>query len=416
MKKQFYTVATFLAFKGLTNEAFEAMEANKRAEILSEQAKANDEYFKELEGSIESKVSKEELDSMQTKQAEIIKEIERLSMEAKAQAEKVAKGGNENVLAKELKENSESLKSIVKGNGQELVVKATTNRASITGNTHSIQLTTIGQLGVKARSLYDKIRKVTVGKGNHNGTITYQDWDEATTVRAAAMVAEGAAFPESTAKWQEYSLKVRKIGDTLPVTEEFFEDEERAAAELEMFLDTNVNSKIDDQIVNGDGTGENLKGLLASVPAFTAVASGIPSANIYDLVKKVRTDITKTRGSKYRPDMVVFNSDTLDRLQLEKDANDSYIFRDVMNIGAMEIVIDDNLADNVMVVGDSRFASIYEMGGVVLSKGEINAQFTSDMMTIKARKRLLFLIRNVDQTGFRKVTNITSALATLATP
>lgn len=359
--------------------------------------------------------SKEQIEALENQNKAIVKELEAFGLRMKAMNEKPmldTEKGSE--LASQIKEHSESIKSIAKGDSSEVVVKATTNRASITNNTHSVQLNTISQLGVKARSLYDKLRKITVGKGNHNGTITYQDWDEATTVRAAAMVAEGAAFPESTAKWQEYSLKLRKIGDTLPVTEEFFEDEQRAASELEMFLDTNVNSKIDDQIVNGDGTGENLLGLVASVPAFTAVASAIPAANIYDLVKKVRTDITKTRGSKYRPDMVVFNSDTLDRLQLEKDANDNYIFRDVMNIGAIEIVVDDNLADNVMVVGDSRFASIYEMGGVVLSKGEVNAQFTSDMMTIKARKRMLFLIRNVDKTGFRKVTDITAALTTLA--
>jgi hypothetical protein len=35
------------------------------------------------------------------------------------------------------------------------------------------------------------------------------------------------------------------------------------------------------------------------------------------------------------------------------------------------------------------------------------------MMTLKARKRLLFLIRNVDATGFRKITDIDSALAVL---
>ena len=83
----------------------------------------------------------------------------------------------------------------------------------------------IGQLGVKRRALYDFFPKVQVGNGNHNGTIAYIDWDEDTTVRAAAIVAEGATFPESTAKFAEYTKKLQKIGDTLPVTEEFMEDE-----------------------------------------------------------------------------------------------------------------------------------------------------------------------------------------------
>ena len=372
------------------------------------------ELTQAIEDAQKNNASKEDVEKLQKTLKAVTDELEKAMMQLKSIAEGGKGDSNKETVESVLLENKDQLKEIAKGSADELTIKAVTNRASITNNTNTIELNTIGQLGVKRRSLYDKLRKIPVSKGNHNGTISYTDWDEATTVRATAMVAEGAAFPESTAKFQEYSLKLRKIGDTLPVTEEFFEDQERAAGELDMFLQTNVNSKIDDQLVNGDGTGENLLGLIASVPVFTAVASGIPSANIYDLVKKVRTDITKTRGSKYIPDMVTFNSGTLDRLQLEKDANDNYIFRDVMNIGAIEIIVDDNLADNVMVVGDSRFATVYEMGGVVLSKGEVNAQFTSDQMTIKARKRMLFLIRNVDKTGFRKVTDISASLVTLA--
>lgn len=394
----------------MTPKQYEAYLVEKESHDAELRKNEISEAIKEAQ---KNNVSPEAVKELTEKLDLIVKEQEAFGLRMKSITEKPSTEQAEG-LASEMKANKEQINAIAKGSQEEVVIKATTNRASISNNTQTIELTTIGQLGVKMRSLYDKVRKITIGKGNHNGTISYHDWDEATTVRAAAMVAEGAAFPESTAKFQEYTLKLRKIGDTLPVTEEFFEDEQRAAAELDMFLDTNVSTKIDDQIINGDGTGENLKGLLASVPAYTPVASGIPSANIYDLVKKVRTDITKTRGSKYRPDMVVMNSDTLDRLQLEKDANDNYIFRDTNKIGNLEFVIDDNLADNVLVVGDSRYASIYEMGGVVLSKGEVNAQFTSDMMTIKARKRLLFLIRTVDQTGFRKVTNITTALATLA--
>jgi HK97 family phage major capsid protein len=317
-------------------------------------------------------------------------------------------------LVEEIKENKDSIVNVSKGIGQEYIVKALTNRASITNDSQSLRLPDIGQLGVKERNLYNIFPKFPVSKGNHKGTITYIDWDEATTVRAAAMVAEGAAFPESTAKFEEYNIPLKKVGDTLPVTEEFFEDEVAAAAELEMFLNTNVETVIDNQIAVGDGTGQNLLGLVASVPAYTAVASGIPSANIYDLVTKVRTDIVSGRGSKYAPNFVAMTSVTADRLRLEKDANDNYIFRNDTGIGSMIIIEDNNMADNTLVVGDSRFGRIYEMGGVVLTKGEINAQFTSDMITLKARKRLLFLIRTVDKTGFRKVTNVTTALATLA--
>jgi len=322
----------------------------------------------------------------------------------------------EKTFTDEVKEKKDEILGLVKGTNQkEVVLKADTVRASITSSASQNKLNTIGQLGTKLRGLYDVFKKVNLGNGDDAGKVVYHDWDEATTVRAAAMVAEGATFPESTAKFTKYSIDLKKIGDTLPVSEEFGEDEASAAAELEMFVETNVESKVDEQIALGSGIGDNLTGLIASVPAYTPVASGISDANIYDLVKKVRTDIVFNRGSKYRPDFVAMNANVIDSLQLKKDANDNYIFPDKSNIGSMIIVEDNNLADNTLVVGDSRYGSIFEKGGLTLSRVYVNAQAVEDMVTIKARKRMLFLVRNVDKTGFRKVTSVSAALATLAT-
>lgn len=338
---------------------------------------------------------------------------------AKQLLEQGSKGGEKvKGLTEEIEENKETIKGIVSGQRGEVEIKALTNRASVVGNTNAYALPTIGQLGVKMRALYDVLPKIQLStKANDNGVIKYQDWDEATTVRAAASVAEGVAFAESTAKFAEYTMPIRKIGDTLPVTEEFGEDVALAAAELERFIDINVNTVVDAQLINGTGATEQLSGLLLQAPDYTPVAAAIPDANIYDLCRKMRTTIVKNRGSKYSPDIVVANSDTIDRYMLKKDANDNYMFRLELgnNIGALTIVEDNNMPDNQLVVGDRRFAAIYEKGGVVLSEGMINAQFTSDTKTIKARKRMAMLIRNVDRTGFLHCTDITAALVVLAT-
>ena len=322
----------------------------------------------------------------------------------------------EKTFASEILENKEAIKNIAKGSNNELVVKANTVRASIATNPHQLLVDGIGQLQRIKRSLYDIFRKIPVAKGNHNGTISYVDWDEATTVKAAAMVAEGVAFPQGTAKFKGYSLQLRKIGDTLPVSEEFLEDEEMAAAELDMFLETNVNDVIDSQIIIGDGLGENLKGLISSAPAYVPVASAITDANVYDLVTKVAEAITSVGGAKYSPDFVAMNIADINKMKLKKDTHNNYVFPFVdPRISSLNIVEDNRVPVNTLYVGDSRYARIYEMGGIVLSKGYTGTQFTEDMMTIKARKRMAFLIRTVDQTGFRKVTSISAALTTLAT-
>ena len=329
----------------------------------------------------------------------------------KENATATSPGGNTISLIKEIKENKEDLKAALKGQG-EVTIKAVTARASITTNPNQMLLPGIGQLIRIARSLYDIFRKVELPVGDHNGKLSYIDWDEDTTVKAAAAVAEGAQFPESTAAFKGYDISLKKIGDTLPVNEEFFEDEVTAAAELEGFIQNNVESKIDTDLVNADGTGDNIKGLLASVPAYAAVASGIQDANIYDLITIVKGAIVKPAGAKYRPDFVAMNNTTVNQLLLKKDQNDNYQFPPSHPIFQM-IVEDNAMPDNQLVVGDRRYGTIYEMGGVMLSKGVIDKQFAKDQLTLKARKRLLFLVKNSDRSGFRKVTDVTAAIATL---
>lgn len=383
-----------------------------------------DAYKTELKAHEEALVAKQISEATENAKAEMQKEIDKVVTANKELSEQIEQLKEKTEMAKptgkslieEIKEQKEELKAIAKGEStKEVVIKADTLRASIATNPHDLLLDGIGQLARKARSLYEYFPKVQVGRGNHNGTIAYVDWDEATTVKAAAMVAEGAPFPESTATFKGYTLPLRKIGDTLPVSEEFLEDEIMAAAELDLFLSANVENKVDEQIVNGDNLGENLKGIFSSVPAYTPVASGITDANIYDLCIKVMETITSTGGAKYRPDFVAMNIVDINKLKLKKDLDNNYIFdRQDERLAQLNIIEDNNVTANTLVLGDSRFARIYEMGGVVLSKGSVNAQFAEDMMTIKARKRLAFLIREADKTGFKKVTSISAALITLA--
>ena len=411
----------FLLKKGISDAQFKEMEA-------SEQAKLHGEFLDELAKSIENAPKSEELTTIKqsiedlrtslvdkTKFEENVQKLEDLMLDFDAFKNKGGKNENKTFL-EEVNENKSQIISMVKGSlgEKEITIKADTVRASITNNTDAVRLSGISPLARKARSLYDIFRKKQINKGDHNGQVRYHDWDEATTVKAAAMVAEGGTFPESTAKFVEYKKDLKKIGDTLPVSEEFGEDEVSAAMELERFVELNVESVVDTQLAVGDGTGNNIEGLYTAATTYTAAASGITDANIYDLAKKIRTSIVKNRGSKYKPDFVAMNADTYDRLVLKKDANNNYIFPDRENIGSMVIVEDNNLADNTLVVGDSRYGEIYERGGVVLSRVYVNAQGIEDMVTIKARKRLLFLIRNSDKTGFAKCANITTALATLA--
>jgi len=130
-------------------------------------------------------------------------------------------------LVDEIKENKDAIVKMVKSNVGTIELKANTVLASIATNETSFHLPDIGQLGVKATTLYDVLPKINVPAGMHDGKVSYIDWDEATTVRAAAAVAEGAAFPESTAKFKYYTEDLKKIGDKSATFCQFLKSSEK---------------------------------------------------------------------------------------------------------------------------------------------------------------------------------------------
>lgn len=386
----------------------EIIEANKNNVNKSEL-----EALKNKLSEIENKesVSKEDFDSVKKVAAD-------LEATVKAMKESVSKVDKPN-LATQIKNEISTLKEISKGANKELVLKADTLRTSVTNNQHALDLNEVGQLATAKRSAYDLFRKIPVSQSNTNGTIRYYDWDSATTVRAATSIAESGTFPESTAKWIKKTLTIEKVGDSLPVSEEFFADEEMFAAELDMFLKTNVDIKVNNLIVNGDGVSPNLKGIVSTVSAYVPVASGITDASIYDLIVKVSESITKTGGAKYSPDFAFMNITDINKMQLKKDVNNNYILPPFVNregkvVAGVTILEENAITANTLVLGDSRFGRIYEMQGFEVSKGTVNTQFTEDMETLKIRRRLAFLIRDADLGGFAKVTSISAALVTLA--
>lgn len=318
-------------------------------------------------------------------------------------------------------DNEAGIKSSIENKGTEhsFSVKADYLRAGVANSTQALRLDSIGQLATRKLSLYDIFQKVPVGSGS-NGVIRYADWDSASIVRAAAMVAEGAAFPESTAAFAEYSLDLKKIGDTIPMSEEVLQDTPRFAAELSNFLNVNVALIEDTELYAGAGTTTHMKGVYTSAGEYVAAASGIAGATIYDLIVKMSESMTAAAGSKYMPNFALMNIIDINKMRLSKDANENYIMppfvtTDGTAVAGITIIESNAVTADTMLIGDSRYGKIYEVEGYNVSTGYTDTQFAEDLVTLKAKKREALLIRIADEGGFKKETGIAAALVTLAT-
>tara|TARA_R110001632_G_scaffold145114_1_gene261842 strand:- start:1145 stop:2413 length:1269 start_codon:yes stop_codon:yes gene_type:complete len=416
--------AAFLETKSISKENFATKTGEESAELYSDYLTA---IAKTMETAIENGATKEELKSLAASQTKaMLERSESVDKIVKEQGKaikslldaKVGASNSETVLSQVSKE-SKNIETAIKGNkSHDFVVKANFTSASVANSTQAMRLETIGQLATRQLTAYDLFEKVPVGEGS-NGVIRYADWDEATSVRAAAMVAEGVQFPESTATFAEYSLSLQKIGDTIPMSEEAIYDIPRFTRELENFLRVNVSIIEDEQLVNGDGTLTNMKGVFTSAGTYIAASSGIVDANIYDLIVKMHEDIVVTGGSKYMPNFALMNIVDVNKMKLKKDGNNNYLVPPFVSadgavVAGMTIVVNNGVPQNTMVVGDSDYGKIYEVEGYSVSTGYIGNQFTSDLISLKARKRENLLIRTADETGFKKVLDITLALTALS--
>lgn len=353
---------------------------------------------------------------------DFIKEVERDVFEMAAKMKAGLSGKAEpKTIATEVKDKFADLKKMMNGDPAvkeiTLDIKADTTTGSVVNNFYAVDIPGIGQLAYRRISLYDTFPKFPVAT-NMNGTYRYADWDADTTVRAAAAIAEGAQYPESTAKWNTFTDSVKKVGDSIPMTSEFMYDDAIFAAELQNFLDTNVKLVIDTNLYSGTGTGTAIKGLKASTPTYTPVAGNIEIPTQYDLLVKVKEAITKPYGSKYNPDVVYMNSTQANVMKLTKTTFGQYLLPPFVSsdgtvVDGMRVIISDAIANNEMFIGDSRFARIYEVPGLIVERGYINDDFTADITRLKVSRRLNFLIRNVDRTGWLYVPNIAGAIVVI---
>ena len=439
MKEFYKDFSAFLEAKGY--KAFadlsedEAIKYN--AEYMQELKAHQEVVMKSLVENANEEQKKAHADAMKALEERIngatAKQIETLLNAVKAQGElleKVSTGSFDvevlSPMEKSIEKNMDNIKQgseLPHSEKREFVVnyseKANFTAASVANNTDALRLTDIGQLAHRRLSIWDSLPKIPV-PANANGTVRYTDWDEATKARAAATIAEGGTFPESTAAFEEYSISLKKVGDTLPITEESLYDRARFTAELRLFLETNVNLIVDQQVYNGDNTGNNLNGFYTTATTFTPAASGISDASIYDLVVKVKEAMMTGKDSKYMPNVAYMNIVDINKYKLKKDANENYIMPPFASengqmIDGITVIESNAVTANTMVVADSRFIRVYEQPGMMVSTGLVGDQFKQDLVTLKARRRCQVLVRTADQLGVYKVTDIAAALVTLAT-
>ena len=398
-----------------------ALAATIKAQIKSE--------ISELQKTMKEFASQEDI---QKEIAKIAKQIEEqnikgltdklagLEKAAEEQGLAIKKIGEKETVVKTLRQlYEENVTKIVEAAGRKsshsFETKANVIRSNITSDTQSMRLPGIGELSYGSVGMESIFNQGNVTPNSH-GVIRYVD--QLAVTRSAAAIAEEGIYPTSAITWQEYTLALQKIGDSIPVSYEALQDIDFMESELRRLLTINLAIKRNLAYWSGTGIAPEIKGIYTYATAWDAGAYAGTKAlagSLYDLLVVLRAVLSTGKQSKYNANFVVMNPMDILKMKLQKNEFGQYVMPPFANgqnnVDSMVVYENSVVTANTLVIGDFRYATRYTMGGVEIEVGMINEQFTHDLMTIKARERSALLVRNVDLDAFLKVTDVNAAIA-----
>ncbi len=223
-------------------------------------------------------------------------------------------------------------------------------------------------------------------------TVVYME--ETTRTHSAAEKAEGGTYAESTFAFTERTSAVRKITDSLPVTDEQLADAAFINSYINDRLSFGVRQRLDLQVQVGDGTPPNLDGIL-NVSGIQTQAKGADP--ISDAFHKMMTLIRIT--GRATPTHHIMHPTDWQTVRLLRTADGVYIWGSPSEAGqprmwGLPVVQSDNASAGTGYVGSflPQWISLIERAGVQIDVGYTGSQFVEGKRTIRAQMRAAFIL------------------------
>ena len=141
----------------------------------------------------------------------------------------------------------------------------------------------------------------TVQRGQTTSNVVYYSRELAWTNNAAE-TAENTTKPESDLTFEEVTENVRTIPHFIKVSKQALDDSTFLASYIDRRMSHGVRQHIESQIINGDGTGVNLSGWLAT--GNSVATDPLLTTDFYGLANKMKYEII---SADYTPDYFYVN-------------------------------------------------------------------------------------------------------------
>lgn len=375
--------------------ALAAALATRDAEIQGLIKKSNEEIEKVGKASAETVTALQKAAEEGVKQQERLNEIEQEIVELKAKglrSEPAFKSAGEQLC------DSEDFKSFAsKGKGTAILqLKAVTNVTSATTGTGAaggmIQPQWLpGVVGPALRQF--TIRDLIMPGRTNSNVVRYVR--ESGYQNMAAMVAEGALKPQSDLAFAQVDTAVKTLAHWLKASKQILADVPMLSSYIDTRLTYGLKYVEEAQLLSGDGTGENLLGLIPQATAFNDALRKAGDTQI-DTLRKA---ILQVRIAEYRASGIVLNPIDWANIELTKTTTGEYVWVNV-GTGASPQLWRLPIVDTNAIPAGHFLVGAFNMAAQVFDREDANVQvstedgdnFVKNMVTIRAEERLALVV------------------------
>lgn len=353
---------------------------------------------------------KSELEGMSAKNdtTEVKSAIAKLEAELESFKEKTASEPKVGYTLKEALMNAfdgakDEIKSILDNNGKQtaplrLEVKAVVDMSvTNTIGAGSTQVSITENTGIISTIRKRELRylaNVSVGRIAGNRALWIEELDEQGT---PIMLAEGASKTQLSVRYEEATANVKKIAVYGKVTTEMLADLPQLVSYIENNLMKRMDIVLENQLFNGDGTGDNLKGGITYATAFSAgtlanaVGSATVEVNDYDVIEAVALQTELAFGM---PNAIFVNPAIVARMKLTRDNNGQYIMptfatANGLEVAGMRVIPTTAITGENFLGGDLSVLQVLIREDLALQIGLDGNDFTNNKKTMLLEKRLV---------------------------
>lgn len=228
----------------------------------------------------------------------------------------------------------------------------------------------------------------------------------------ARPVTEGTTKPTSDLAWNLYTSPVRTLAHIFKISRQMLDDAPGIASTINAEGTYGLKLVEENQLLNGNGTGQNLNGI---VPQATAFA---PAFNPSDetAIDRIRLAILQAFLAEYPASGVVLHPTDWARIEMTKDGEQRYIVGNALSpigpsLWGLPVVDTQAMASGEFLVGAFNMAAqIFDRMGVeVLLSTENSDDFERNMATVRVENRLAFVVKRPEAFVTGDIDTVTSA-------